>query len=382
MAAEPLRIEPVEDRAGLEAFLRVPWSIYADDPQWVPPLLAERRQHLSPKHNPWFEHAEARFWIARRGDRAVGRISAQVDQLRLERHRDEAGTFGFLEGEDDPEVFAALFAAAESWLREKGMRRLYGPFSLSINDESGLLVEGFDTPPSMMMGHARPWYGPRVEQQGYRKARDLIAYWCDVREAFPESLRRLVDSGLSQHRVRFRPLDFSRYEEELRLIVDIFNDAWHDNWGFVPMTEAEVRHLAKSLRPLIKAEWICIGEVEGEPAAFTVTLPNINEAAADLNGRLFPFGLVKLLWRLKVRGTTTGRMPLMGVRKRWQKGVVGAALALGVIDRVHQYHKRQGRVRGAELSWVLEDNRPTRRLIEQLATTAYKTYRVYEKELA
>jgi len=381
MPADALRIEPVEDRAGLDAFLRVPWSIYADDPQWVPPLLAERRQHLSPKHNPWFEHAEARLWIARRGTRAVGRISAQADRLHLERHGDEAGFFGFLEAEDDPEVFAALFAEAEGWLRAQGLRRAYGPFSLSINDESGLLVEGFDTPPSMMMGHARSWYGPRVEEQGYSKARDLIAYWFDVKAEFPEGVRRLIDSGLGGRKVRFRPLDFSRYDEDLRLIVDIFNDAWHDNWGFVPMTEAEVRHLAKSLRPLIKAEWVCIGEVEGEPAAFTVTLPNINEAAADLDGRLFPFGLFKLLWRLKVRGTRTGRMPLMGVRKRYQRGVLGAALALGVIDRVHRYHKGRGRVHGAELSWVLEDNRPTRRLIEQLATRAYKTYRVYQKDL-
>lgn len=382
MPSGDVRVEPVRDRAALEAFLRVPWPIYADDRQWIPPLLLERRQHLSPQHNPWFQHAETQLWIARKAGRPVGRISAQVDRLRLERHQDEAGTFGFLEGEDDPAVFAALFAAAEAWLRQQGMRRVYGPFSLSINDESGLLVEGFDTPPAMMMGHARPWYGPRVEEQGYHKARDLIAYWCDMTQEFPESLRRVVTSGLGQHKVRFRPLDFSRYEEELRLIVEIFNDAWSDNWGFVPLTEAEVRHLAKSLRPLIKAEWVCIGEVEGKPAAFAVTLPNVNEAIADLNGRLLPFGLFKLLWRLKVQGTRTGRMPLMGVRKAYQKGVMGAALALGVISRLYDYHRQRGRVTGAELSWVLEDNRATRRLIEQLAATSYKTYRVYHKELA
>ncbi|WP_366555612.1 dATP pyrophosphohydrolase [Aquibaculum sediminis] len=377
-----IQVTSVETAGDLETFLRVPWRIYAEDPQWVPPLLLERRQHLSPKHNPWFEHAEARLWIAWSDGEPVGRISAQVDRLRLEQHRDEAGTFGFLEAIDHPEAFSALFSAAEDWLRSKGLRRAFGPFSLSINDESGLLVDGFDRPPSMMMGHARPWYGPRVEEQGYSKARDLMAYWVDMTQPFPDSLKRLIASGIGDSRVTFRPMDFSRYTEELRLIVDIFNDAWRDNWGFVPMTEGEVRHLAKSLRPLIKPEWVTIGEVEGEPAAFAVTLPNVNEAIADLNGRLLPFGLAKLLWRIKVRGTTTGRMPLMGVRKRYQGGVLGAALALGVIERAYEYHRARGRVTGAELSWVLENNRPIRRLIERLAPQAYKTYRIYQKELS
>lgn len=376
------QVTSVETARDLETFLRVPWRIYAEDPQWVPPLLLERRQHLSPKHNPWFEHAEARLWIAWCDGAPVGRISAQLDRLRLEQHRDEAGTFGFLEAIDHSEVFSALFNAAEDWLRSKGLRRAFGPFSLSINDDSGLLVDGFDRPPSMMMGHARPWYGPRVEEQGYSKARDLLAYWVDMTQPFPDSLKRLIASGIGDSRVTFRPMDFSRYTEELRLIVDIFNDAWRDNWGFVPMTEGEVRHLAKSLRPLIKPEWVYIGEVEGEAAAFAVTLPNVNEAIADLNGRLLPFGLAKLLWRIKVRGTTSGRMPLMGVRKHHQGGVLGAALALGVIERAYEYHRARGRVTGAELSWVLENNRPMRRLIERLAPQAYKTYRVYQKELS
>ena len=382
MASEELTVEAVESKRDLEAFLRVPWHIYAEDPHWIPPLLMERRDHLNPEKNPWFDHGDARLWIAWRGEQPVGRISAQVDRLRLEIHQDQAGNFGFLEAVDDPEVFAALFAAAEEWLRRQGMKRAIGPFSLSINDESGLLIDGFDHPPCMMMGHARPWYGAYVEAQGYSKVRDLLAYWVDPRVPFPDSLMRLIDSGVGEHAVTFRPLNFARYDEELRLIVDIFNDAWRDNWGFVPLTEAEIRNLAKSLRPLIKEQWACIGEVAGEPAAFAVTLPNINEAAADLNGRLFPFGIFKFLWRLKVRGTRTGRMPLMGVRKQYQRGVIGAALALGVIERLYRYHRGRGTVTGAELSWVLEENRPTRRLIEQLGSKAYKTYRVYQKDLA
>jgi len=382
MAAEEITVQSVESKRDLEAFLRVPWHIYAEDPHWIPPLLMERRDHLNPEKNPWFDHGDARLWIAWRGKQPVGRISAQVDRLRLEIHQDQAGNFGFLEAVDDPEVFAALFAAAEEWLRRQGMKRAIGPFSLSINDESGLLIDGFDHPPCMMMGHARPWYGAYVEAQGYSKVRDLLAYWVDPRVPFPDSLMRLIDSGVGEHAVTFRPLNFARYDEELRLIVDIFNDAWRDNWGFVPLTEAEIRNLAKSLRPLIKEQWACIGEVAGEPAAFAVTLPNINEAAADLNGRLFPFGIFKFLWRLKVRGTRTGRMPLLAVRKQYQRGVIGAALALGVRERLYRYHRGGGTVTGAELSWVLEENRPTRRLIEQLGSKAYKTYRVYQKELA
>ncbi len=375
-----LRIQRVEDRPALKQFLLLPAALHAGDRNWVQPLMFERLEHLNPKKNPWFDHAEVGYWLAFRGERAVGRISAQVDHLHLERHGDATGHFGFLEAEDDAEVFGALFEAAEDWLKARGMHRVTGPFSLSINDESGLLVEGFETPPYVMMDHSPRYYGPRIEEQGYRTAKNLLAYIYNIAKPSPRAQRMLErlsqGAGLS-----FRPIVMRRFDEELRTIVDIFNDAWSDNWGFVPMTPAEVRYMGKNLKPIIRPENAWIGEVEGRPAAMTVTLPNINEAIADLRGRLLPFGWAKLLWRLKVRGTRSARMVLMGVRKRYQGTPRGAALALGVTEALRSWHAVHGH-QEAEFSWVLEDNHPVRDMIELLGGRAYKIYRVYEKSLA
>jgi hypothetical protein len=375
-----LRIQRVEDRPALKQFLLLPAALHAGDRNWVQPLMFERLEHLNPKKNPWFDHAEVGYWLAFRGERPVGRISAQVDHLHLERYGDATGHFGFLDAEDDAEVFKALFEAAEEWLKARGMRRVTGPFSLSVNDESGLLVEGFETPPYMMMGHAPRYYGPRVEARGYRTAKNLIAYIYKLSAPSPRAKRMLdrlsQDAGLS-----FRPIAMRRFDEELRIIVDIFNDAWSDNWSFVPMTPAEVDYMGKNLKPILRAEYAWIGEVEGRPAGMAVTLPNLNEAIADLRGRLLPFGWAKLLWRLKVRGTRSARMVLMGVRKRYHGTARGAALALGVTEAVRSWNAVHG-AKEAELSWVLEDNRPVRDMIELLGGRAYKTYRVYEKSLA
>ena len=373
-------IEPVNDRAALRRFLKTPWPIYADDPSWVPPLLFERLEHLDPRKNPYFDQAETAFWTARRGDTPVGRISAQVNRAHLERHGDNTGHFGFLEGIDDAEVFAALLETAEGWLRERGLAHVVGPFSLSINDESGLLIEGFETPPYLMMGHARPYYARRLEAQGYRKAKDMIAYTSDMTAAPPPVVTATLAKLQGKANVNLRHLNMAHYRREIETIVDIFNDAWAENWGFIPMSPAEAAFLAKNLKPLITPEFVAIAEVDGEPAAMAVTLPNVNEAIADLDGRLLPFGWAKLLWRLKVKGTRTGRMPLMGVRRRYQKGPLGLALALGVIDAVHRYHQARGTKCG-ELSWVFEDNRPVRRIIEMLGAKPYKTYRLYQKDL-
>ena len=379
--ATPLRIQPVEDRRTLKQFLKMPARLYAGDPNWVQPLMFERLEHLNPKKNPYFEHAEVGYWLAFRGERPVGRISAQIDRLHLERYDDATGHFGFLEAEDDTEVFAALFEAAETWLRARGMRRATGPFTLSINDETGLLIEGFEAPPYLMMGHAPRYCAIRVEERGYRKARDLVAYAFDVAAPPPPRARRLLERLSKGGGLSFRPIEMRRFDQELQTIVDIFNDAWSDNWSFVPMTPAEVRHMGKNLKPIVRAEYAWIGEADGEPAAMTVTLPNLNEAIADLGGRLLPLGWAKLLWRLKVRGTRTARMPLMGVRKKYQGTQRGAALALGVIEAVRGWHADHG-AKEAELSWVLEDNRPTHDIIEMVGGRAYKTYRVYEKILA
>ncbi len=376
-----LRIQPVETRRDLRRFLTMPEAIYADDPHWVAPLTLERLQHLDARKNPFLRGIELRYWLAFRGDRCVGRISAQINRRHLEQHRDATGHFGFLEAEDDPEVFAALLETAENDLRERGMKRIRGPFNPSINDECGLLIEGFDTGPNMMMGHARPYYRQRLEELGYRKVKDLIAYDFAVGGNWPPKVARMLARVRRRPDLRVRPLDMRRYREEIATICRIFNDAWAENWGFIPFGEDEAHYMAHSIRPLVDANCFAIGEVEGEPAAMCVTLPNLNEAIRGLGGRILPFGWAVLLWRLKVRGVRSWRMPLMGVSRRYHGTQRGAALALLVIDELRAYHARRGVERG-ELSWVLEDNRPVRDLIEGIGGDPYKTYRIFEKRLA
>jgi GNAT superfamily N-acetyltransferase len=373
----PLCIKAVEGRQVLRQFLRLPWRLYTGDPAWVPPLILERREHLSPR-NPFFDHARYRAWVAYRDEKPLGRISAQIDRLHLERYQDATGFFGLLEAEDDPEVFRTLLHTAQTWLQSQGMRRILGPFNLSINQECGLLVEGFDTPPMVMMGHARPYYAGRLEEQGYGKAKDLLAY----RISADFTLSPIMEALLARaaKRVQVRCLRRDRFPEELRVLQDIFEDAWSNNWGFIPFTEREFHHVGQMLRLLVPDDLVQIAEVDGEPAAMIVAFPNVNEAIHDLNGRLFPFGWLKLLWRLKVRHLSTLRVPLMGVRKQYQNSRVGAALALGVIVAAREPAVNRG-IRQAEMSWILEDNMGMRNIIESLGGTAYKRYRIYGKEL-
>ncbi|HQU14924.1 MAG TPA: N-acetyltransferase [Gammaproteobacteria bacterium] len=373
-----LHVEPVEGRRGRAEFLGLLRGIYADDPAWIQPLLLERREHLSAR-NPYFQHATCQAWIARRGRRPVGRITAQVDQLHLETHQDATGFFGMLEAHDDPEVFTALLDTAEHWLRAQGMRRVRGPFNLSINEESGLLVEGFDTPPMVMMGHARSYYGPRVEANGYAKVMDLLAYRLRTDFAAPPAMQALARR--MDQRIRVRPLRRERFDEEVEILRGIFNDAWSGNWGFIPFTEAEFKELGRNLKLLLDDDFIQIAEAGGEPVAMAVALPNLNDAIRDLNGRLLPLGWLKLLWRLKVRCPTSGRVPLLGVSKRYQNSLLGPTLAYMVINSLVAPVRRRG-IDMMELSWILETNLRMRAVIEGIGGVAYKRYRVYQKELA
>lgn len=375
-----LSVEQVVGPAALRAFLEMPAPLYRDDPNWIPPLIFERRMHLDPRKNPFFSQAEVAYWLVRRDGRPAGRISAQVNRAHLDRYRDATGHFGFLEAEDDPEVFGLLLSTAEAWLRHRGMTRILGPFTLSINDESGLLVDGFERPPYLMMNHAPPYYAARLEAQGYRKAKDLIAYLCAADVELPRAARALLAKAEQDRSLRVRNIDMGRFREEIATVVEIFNDAWSENWGFLPFSKEEVGHMAENLKPILSPGAVAIAEVDGEPAAMAVTLPNVNEAIRDLGGRLLPFGWLKLLWRLKVRGTSTVRMPLMGVRRRFHGTPIGGVLGLMVIESVREYHRKRGVTEG-ELSWILEDNTPTRHLIETLGGRAYKTYRIYEKAL-
>jgi hypothetical protein len=378
--ASAVEILPVRDRGAFERFIRLPHALSRHDPAWVPPLLAERRAALSPKRNPWFRHGEAAFWIARRDGRDVGRISAQEDRLARDPDGTRPAHFGLLAAEDDGAAFAALLAAAEDWAAARGLHLMRGPFSLSINEQTGLLVSGFDTPPMLMMPHDPPHAGPRLEALGYRKARDMLAYLCDTARQLPPAAAQVVARGLPPG-VVLRPLRRAELREEVACLIGIFNDAWSGNWGFVPFTEQEVAHLADELRPLLNERLVWFAEVAGEPAAFAVCLPNLNEAIRDLSGRLLPFGWARLLWRLKVRGVASARVPLMGVRRSLGAGLLGRMLPLFLVEALRREALALG-IRQIEMSWILEDNAPMRRLAEALGARAYKTYRVYEKALA
>jgi hypothetical protein len=372
-----LRVVPAERGRARADFLTLPWRLYADDPAWVPPLRLERRLQVS-RRRPYFAHARAAFWVARRGGRPVGRISAQVDRLHLERHGDATGFFGLLEADDDPAVFAALAAAAEGWLRGEGLARVRGPFDLSINEECGLLVDGFATPPMVMMRHGRPYYGARLEACGYRAAKDLLAYRLGTDVTLSPVMRAAV---ARLDGVRVRPLRRARLREELGVLREIFEDAWADNWGFVPFTAAEFEELGWVLRFVVEDDFVQIAEVDGVPAAMLVLLPNVNELIRDLDGRLLPFGWARLLarlWRPRVQG---GRVALMGVRKRFQRTALGLGLACLVIDTVRRAAQARG-LGQVELSWILEDNVGVRRIVEGLGGEPYKRYRIYEKALA
>jgi hypothetical protein len=367
-----------EDR---NAFLRVPYHIFARDPHWVAPLDLERREHLDPRKNPYFQHSDVQLFVAYDDGKPVGRISAQMDRLRLEHHPDANGQFGFLDAVDDRRVFAALLAAAEGWLRGKGLKSAHGPFSFSINDEMGLLVSGFDTPPSMMMGHALPYYAGHLESLGYAKAKDVFAYDYDGLKPLPRAMQAMVDKVKATGDLTIRPLSKKHLDRDLKIIIDIFNDAWSENWGFVPMTHEEVAALGKNLKMLVGGEYIAIASYKGEPAAMAITLPNLNDWIRDLNGKLLPFGWAKIAWRLMMAPPRSVRMPLMGVRRQFHATPLGSALALAVIDAVRSYHVGRG-TKSAELSWILEDNTPMRRMIEALGGVHYKTYRIYEKNLS
>jgi hypothetical protein len=374
---QSIRVVPVAGRRPMRDFIKMPWPLYVDDPCWVPPLIIERQWHLS-KKNPYFEHADFQAWIAYRGERMVGRISAQVDQMHLQRYQDATGFFGFLEAENDPETFCGLFGTAEEWLRQKGMQRIRGPFNLSINDECGLLVEGFDSPPPIMLGHALPYYGPRVEEQGYAGVQDLLAYRAHPDIDPPRQLEAL--SKRVAGKVTVRTMRRDRFNEELEIIRDIFEDAWSENWGYIPFTPAEFTELGKNLKFLVDSESVRIAELDGEPAAMIVLFPNINEAIKDLNGRLLPFGWLKLLWRLKVVGLKSARVPLLGVRRRYHGSMLGAALALMVIAPLHVRARKKG-VMEVDMSWILEQNQGMRKITESVGCDLYKRYRIYQKDL-
>lgn len=375
-----MSVEIRETRLGgnLKHFLDVVDYIYRDDPKYIRPLDMDIKQRLSPK-SPFFEHAEGTIFTAHRNGWCVGRCTAQIDRLHVSRYKEDCGFFGFFDTINDEEVSTALLEAASNWLRQRGMKTIRGPFSLSINEEMGCLVEGFDMPPMLLMPHHRPYQGPLIEKAGFTKAKDVFAWRYEVGE-LPKRVQKVHDEVEALPEVRARHIDKKNLDAEVRTIMDVFNDAWSENWGFVPYTEAELTKLAEDLRLIAIPELTYIAEIEGEPAAVAVALPNINELIYDFKGKLLPLGLPKLLWRLKVEGPKTARLLILGIRKKFRNHRKYAGLSIYLYGKLAKSGQKLG-IKWGELSWTLEDNGPVNTGIKLMGGTIYKRYRIYEKAL-
>ena len=380
MSSTPVTVHQVLTKKDRKAFVDFAWSVYRDDPAWVPPLKDEVHGLISPGKNPWFEHAKAELWLAKRGSEVVGRISAQVDDLVQQHMGQGTGQWGMFEVLDG-EAAEALIATAEQWLRQQGMSRALGPISLSIWDEPGLEIEGFAEAPTAMMGHHRPEYQAWIEAAGYKKAKDLITYELDITHWDDPMIDRLIAMGERNPRIRIRMVDKSKFDQEARLILNLLNNAWSNNWGYVPLTEAEIKYAGKKLKPIIFNELVRIAELDGEPVAFMLTIPDINELIKDLNGELFPFNFIKLLWRLRKPRTRRLRVPLMGVAKKLHHTRLASQLAFMMIEYTRRDATTKYGATHGEFGWILEDNKGMLSIAQLPGAAVNHRYRIYEKAL-
>ena len=379
-SSSAVTIRPVTTKKDRKAFVDLAWEVYKDDPAWIPPLKDEVHGLITPGKNPWFEHARAQLWLAERGGKVVGRISAQVDELVQEHMAHGTGQWGMFEALDG-EAAAALIATAEDWLRKEGMTSALGPISLSIWDEPGLEIEGFAEPPTAMMGHHKPEYRAWIEAAGYAKAKDLLTYEVNIAHWDDPKINRLIAMGERNSHIRIRMVDKSKFNEEARIVLNLVNDAWSDNWGYVPLTEAEIAYAGKKLKPIIFNELVRIAELDGKPVAFMLTIPDINELTADLNGELFPFNFVKLLWRLRKPRVKRARVPLMGVAKKLQHSRIASQLAFMLIEYTRRDCVGKFGIGVGEFGWILEDNKGMLSIAELPGARVNHRYRIFEKAL-
>jgi len=360
----------------LSDFMRVPRLLFADDPVWVPPLDLMIREQLTPGKNPFLDHAEAILFTAHRGGALVGRISAQIDREHQKRYGDAVGFFGFFDCIDDLEVAQALLHAARAWLAARGVQRMRGPLSFSINEEVGVLVDGFETPPMVMMGHHKRYQSALIEACGLTKVKDLYAWRYQVQD-LPPRVRKARADVAAMPEVQLRTVDRSRFESELSEMLQIQDDAWRDNWGHVSLTPAEGKAVVSALKLLIEPELAIFADIDGKPGAMAIALPNLNEAIADLGGKLLPFGWARLLYRLKFGRLKTARLCLLGIKAQYRNQRRYGPLALALVAEIQTRGRRLG-VEWGELSWTLEDNAPVNLLIRSMRGELYKTYRLYE----
>lgn len=378
MTIEVRRHEPGED---VREFLRAGHEVFRGDPAWVAPLEFEMKQRLHPKKNPFFGHGEGVLFTAHRNGRLVGRASATVDREWLRTWNDDTGHFGFLDTVDDEEVARALLERAESWLRQRGMKRVVGPMSLSVNDELGMLVEGFEHPPSLMMAHSRRWQAGLVEACGYAKEKDLLCYRFERDTEIPKRALKAYEEVQALPEVRLRSIDMKHLAKELEIIIDIYNEAWAGKWAFVPVTKAEVAKMAEDMSLVLDPDIAFVAEIDGEPIGMCIMVPNLNEAIRDLGGKLFPLGWAKLLWRVKVQHPLSTRLILLGVRERIRRNVKRyGGLSAAMYVEVARRGIRKG-YQWSELSWVREDDGPINVGIRLIGGKVYKRYRIFSKSL-
>ena len=381
-----LEIVPIGTPRERREFVDLAYRINADDPSWVPPLHMEAVELVTPGKNPFFEHADVQYFLARRDGRTVGRISAHIDHLAVAMDPVQGmgpgtGNWGMLEAEDEA-VAHALIARAESWLKDKGMTRVLAPMSMSVWEEPGQLTKGFDHPPTVMMGHQPERYMHYIERAGgYTPAKLLRTYELDITKEFPPLIQRIVQSGEKNPRIRIRNVDKKKFDAEAALILDILNDAWSDNWGFVPFTQTEIGYAGKKFKPIVREDLIMVAEYDGEPVAFMMTLPDLNEVLKPMGGSLFPFNFIKLLLWLRNPRVRTMRVPLMGVRKKLQSSRMASQLAFMMIEYIRRNSiARYGASRG-EIGWILEDNQGMVAIADAIESHVNKEYTIYEKAL-
>jgi hypothetical protein len=385
VAATEITVAPVGNKADFEAFVDLGYRLGRSDPNWVPPLRSEMVELLTPGKNPFFDHATVQQFLARRNGAVVGRISAHIDKLALAQPVEQGmgpgtGNWGLLEAEDEA-VAQALIARAEGWLREQGMVRVLAPLSMSVWEEPGQLTKGFDHPPTVMMGHQPERYQHYIEALGYAPAKLLRTYELDITRDFPPLIQRIVQSGQRNAKIRIRNVDKSKFDAEAGIILHILNDAWSDNWGFVPFTDREIAYAGKKFKPIVREDLIMIAEYEGEPVAFMMTLPDLNEVLKQMGGSLLPFNWAKLLWWLRKPKARTMRVPLMGVLKKHQASRLASQLAFMMIEAIRlNATSRYGATRG-EIGWVLDDNQGMNAIADAIDSTVNKEYTIYDKAL-
>ncbi|MEP2990668.1 MAG: N-acetyltransferase [Parasphingorhabdus sp.] len=378
-------VTPVSTKAHIKQFVDIAYRLNADDPHWVPPLKSEVMKIITPGKNPFFEHADVQFYLAHRDGEVVGRISAHIDHLALKQPLEQGmgpgtGNWGFMEAADEATMHA-LITAAENWLKEKGMNRVLAPLSLSVWEEPGLLTFGHDLDPMILLGHHNAAYQKWIENQSYKTAKRLVNYEVYVKDGLPELINRIVASGERTSKFTIRKVEKKHFERDAAIIMGVLNDAWSDNWGFVPMTDHEIQHAGESLKPIVHEEIIRIAEIEGEPVAFMMALPDINQIVKNMKGSLLPFGWAKLLWWLKFPKSKTMRVPLMGVKKELHNSRLASQMAFMMIEYIRRDATARFGTESAEIGWILDDNKGMVAIADALGAKINREYLIYEKLL-